>query len=80
MEDLLRLSLWSRGLAVTCTLYSFLIIVKSFQLRGRRQIVEPRKYFLVRVIFFLWRVFSLFFLFLTGWEFGLIPFKTFISQ
>ena len=44
------------------------------QLRGHRQIAEPRKYYLVRVIVFLWRVISLFFLFLTGWEFGLIPF------
>ena len=53
-----------------CTLYSSLIIVISLQLRGCRQIAEPRKYCLVRVIVFLWRVFSLF-LFLTDWEFGL---------
>ena len=33
----------------------------SLQLRGRRQIAEPRKYCLVRVIVFLWRVFSLIF-------------------
>ena len=33
-----------------------------------RQIAEPRKYWLVRVIVFLWRLFSLF-LFLIGWEF-----------
>ena len=33
----------------------------SLQLRGRRQIAEPRKYYLVRVIVILWRVFSLFF-------------------
>ena len=45
-----------------------LIIVKSLQLCGRRQIAEPRKYCLVRVIVFLWHVFSLF-LFLIGWEF-----------
>ena len=45
-----------------------LIIVKSLQLCGRRQIAEPRKYCLVRVIVFFWRVFSLF-LFLTGWQF-----------
>ena len=51
------------------------IIVISLQLRGRRQIAEPRKYCLVCVIVFLWRVFSLIFLFLTGWEFGLIPYK-----
>ena len=44
-----------------CTLYSSLIIVISLQLCGRRQIVEPRKYCLVCVIVFLWRVFSLFF-------------------
>ena len=54
--------------AVSCTLYFFLIIVKSLQLHGRRQIAESRKYFLVRVIVFLWRVFYLF-LFLTDWEF-----------
>ena len=36
--------------------------MKSLQLRGRRQIVKPRKYYLVRMIVFLWRVFSLFFL------------------
>ena len=47
----------------------------SLQLRGRRQIAEPRKYCLVCVIVFLWRVFSLLFLFLTGWEFGLIPYN-----
>ena len=65
------------------TLYFSLIIVKSLQLRGRRQIAEPRKYCLVRVIvfffFFFWRLFSLFyflfFWFLTGWEFGLILYK-----
>ena len=45
--------------------------MKSLQLRGRRQIAEPRKYCLVRVIVFLWRVI---FLFLTGWEFGLFPY------
>ena len=33
----------------------------SLQLRGRRQIAEPRKYCLVREIVFLWRVFSLIF-------------------
>ena len=44
------------------TMYSSLIIVISLQLRGCKQIVEPRKYCLVRVIVFLWRVFfSIFF-------------------
>ena len=43
------------------TLYFSLIIMKSLQLRGRRQIAKPHKYCLVRVIVFLWRVFSLFF-------------------
>ena len=33
-------------------MYFSLIIVKSLQLRGRRQIAEPRKYCLVRVIVF----------------------------
>ena len=43
------------------TLYFSLIIVKSLQLRGRRQIAEPRKYCLVRVIvfFFFTCVFSI---------------------
>ena len=35
-----------------CTIVFSLIIVKSVQLRGRRQIAEPRKYCLVRVIVF----------------------------
>ena len=35
--------------------------MKSLQLRRHRQIAEPRKYCLVRVIVFHWRVFSLFF-------------------
>ena len=47
--------------ADSCTMYSSLIIMISLQLRGRRQIAESRKYCLVRVIVFLWRVFSLFF-------------------
>ena len=51
----------------TATLYFSLIIVKSLQLHECRQITEPRKYCLVRVIVF-FVVFSLF-LSLTGWEF-----------
>ena len=43
-----------------CTLVFSLIIVKSLQLRGRRQIAEPRKYCLVRVIVF----FDVYFLYL----------------
>ena len=35
-----------------CTIVFSLIIVKSLQLRGRRQIAEPRKYCLVCVIVF----------------------------
>ena len=35
-----------------CTIVSPYVIVKSLQLRGRRQIAEPRKYCLVCVIFF----------------------------
>ena len=50
------------------TLYFSLIIVKSLQLRERRQIVELRKYCLIRVIIFLWRMFSLF-CFSQVWEF-----------
>ena len=61
--------------ATSYTLYSSLIIVKSLQLRGRRQIAEPRKYCLVHVIVF-FDVCFLYFLFLRGWEFGLIPYKT----
>ena len=61
--------------AASCTMYSFLIIVKSLQLRRRRQIVEPRKYCLVSVIIFLWCVFF-YFLFLTSWEFGQIPYTS----
>ena len=58
-----------------CTLYSSLIIVISLQLCGHRQIAEPRKYCLVRVIVLLWRVFSQLIVFLIGWEFDLIPFN-----
>ena len=47
--------------AASCTLYSSLIIVKSLQLRGRRQIAEPRKYCLVRVIVFFFGVCFLYF-------------------
>ena len=65
------------------TLYSSLIIVISLQLRGLRQIAEPRKYCLMRVIVFfsLACVFSLFFLFffLTSWEFDLISFTPFYN-
>ena len=35
-----------------CTIVSPYFIVKSLQLRGRRQIAEPRKYCVVRVIVF----------------------------
>ena len=64
-----------RGKTIATPCISFSpIIVKSLQLRGRRQIAESRKYCLVHVIIFLWRVFSLFFLFLIGWEFGFIPY------
>ena len=52
-----------------CTIVSPYFIVKSLQLRGCRQIAEPRKYCLVRD-YFLWCVFSLFVLFLTDWNFG----------
>ena len=95
MGDFLRLSIKTVVLEIRI-LYCFLEnknctavlcifslrIVKSLQLRGRRQIAELRKYCLVRVIvffFFFWRLFSLFyflfFWFLTGWEFGLILYK-----
>ena len=37
---------------LVCTIVSPYFIVKSLQLRGHRQIAEPRKYCLVRVIVF----------------------------
>ena len=53
----------------TATLCIFsLIIVKSLQLHGRRQIAESCKYCRVRVIIFFLRVFSLFG-FSQVWEF-----------
>ena len=61
-----------------CTIVFSLIIVKSLQLYGRRQIAEPRKYCLVRVIVF-FDVCFLYFLFLTNWEFGLIPYNWYQS-
>ena len=63
--------------ATTCN--SYLIIVKSLQLRGCRQIVEPHKHYLMRVIVFsLTCIFSIF-LFLIGWEFSLIPYNWYQS-
>ena len=53
-----------------CIIVSPYFIVKSLQLCGRRQIAEPRKYCLVRVIVFFDVCFSLFVLFLTSWDFG----------
>ena len=51
-------------------LYFFMIIVKSLQLHGRRQIAESCKYCLVRMIVIFGMCFLYFsFLFLTGWEF-----------
>ena len=47
-----------------------MIIVKSLQLHGRRQIAESCKYCLVRMIVIFGMCFLYFsFLFLTGWEF-----------
>ena len=67
----LSLSFFSERKPVLPYFVFCLIIVKSLQLRKRRQIVKPRKYCLVRVIgfFFFLRMFSLIFLSLTGWEF-----------
>ena len=42
-----------------CTIVSPYFIVKSLQRHGRRQIAEPRKYCLVRVIISLTCVFSI---------------------
>ena len=43
---------WDLGFlrVFSCIIVFSLIIVKSLQLRGRRQIAEPHKYCLVRVI------------------------------
>ena len=61
---------------VAALLYFFLIIMKSLQLRGRRQIAEPRKYCLVRVIVFSFPcVFSIFCFSQVG---ILVKFPTFI--
>ena len=45
---------WELGFlrVFSCTIVSPYFIVKSLQFRGRRQIAEPRKYRLVRVIVF----------------------------
>ena len=76
MEWRLRPGFCMRGKIVAAFCIFSLIIVKSLQLRGRRQITELRKYCLVRIIvLFLLYVFSLF-LFLTDWKFGLIPCNT----
>ena len=53
--------------------------MKSLQLHGRRQIAEPRKYCLVHLIAFFGMCF-LYFLFLIGWDFGLIPFISSLNQ
>ena len=72
----LMLSVFQRESEKHCSrnLSFSLIIVKSLQLHGRRQIAEPHKYCLVHVIVF-FGVCFLYFLFLTGWEFELIPYK-----
>ena len=73
MGEKLRLSPWRPKPERNCnrrTLYFSLILVKSLQLRGRRQIAEPRKSCLVRVIVFLALCF-LYLSFLTGSKFGL---------
>ena len=58
------------------TLYFSPITVKSLQLRGHRQITEPRKYCLVRVIvFFFFGVCFLYFCFSQVGNFRLIPYK-----
>ena len=54
-----------------CTIVSPYFIVKSLQLRGCRQIAEPRKYCLMHVIVFFGVCFLYLFLFLTGWDFWL---------
>ena len=78
MGDFLRLSLLSGGFGplgfcccsfwerkkLNCRTLNFsLIIVKSLQLCRRGQIAESHKYCLMRVIVFLWHMFSLIFCF-----------------
>ena len=58
------------------TLYFSLIIVKSLQLRGRKQIAEPRKYCLVCVIIFFYMSFFYFISHKFG-NFVVIPYTTF---
>ena len=53
-----------RGKTVAVLLYFSLIIVKSLQFRGRRQITEPRKYCLMRMIAF-FDVYFLYFFFVS---------------
>ena len=69
MGNFLRPSPWSGGPShsflrerkrILPHLYFFLDNSEILQLCRRRQIIEPRKYCLVRVIIFLWHVFSLF--------------------
>ena len=66
---------WEREKLHYCTLYFSLIIVKSLQFRECKQITEPLKYCLVRVIVFLWHVFSLFVCFSQVGNFALIPYR-----
>ena len=73
MGDLLVLSCFVEMKNCSRTLYSSQIIVKFLQLCGCRQIAKPRKYCLVRVIVFLWRVFSLIFFFSQVGNSGLFP-------
>ena len=56
-----------------------LITVKSLQLHGRRQIAEPHKYCLMRVIFFFGVCFLYFFCFSQVRNFVFIPYNTYIK-
>ena len=58
-----------------CTIVFSLIIVKSLQLRGRRQIAEPRKFCLVRVIVFFDVCFLYLFCFSQVGILGKIPYR-----
>ena len=62
-----------------CTIVFSLIIVKSLQFRGRRQIAEPCKYCLVRVIVFFDVCFFYLFCFSQVGILGKIPYNWYQS-
>ena len=65
---------WETDILYYRTCIFSMLIVKSLQLHGHRQIAEPRKYCLVRVIFFFGMCF-LYFCFSPIGNFTLIPYR-----